>query len=247
MFHRRRTGSFITVIISLTVMSITFSSPQITGVSTANNVSCTRNVTLWEGFVFVPGRCISHIGIKYLNKPPYVRTPVIYSRKRVTKKKPTVKPITTIKRFGCPVEKNFCLNATWFAQVYVRVSKNEEKTIGNFSYISTNSSPTRLIEISATEPWTFKDLWINYSTGEIHQFSNTTSSDPKCFTTVCIPAVTSPPISRTNLPFGATDKRLTTSTIDNGTIAAIVLVSAICVGLIVLAILYRRRRFVRIK
>ncbi|CCE56684.1 m12 protein [Murid betaherpesvirus 1] len=238
---RHHLTSFITVTFSLASISITLPLAQATNVlAVPKNTSCVKKFTVSERRPPPePGKCMSLLGSTLVNKQA--------ANKQVDK------PVTILKIFRCPVEEYLCMNATWSGRLFVRTQDNREIIFGNISFTSTDSSPTTLTGISTLKPWPLSsDLWIHSGTGDIYMFSNASFSDPKCYITLCVLRKNAHiPVQRANFAFGVTDENLitptSTRTVDNGTIAAIVLVSAIVVGLIILAALYRRRGFDRFK
>ncbi|AWV68436.1 m12 protein [Murid betaherpesvirus 1] len=257
---RHHLTSFITVTFSLASISITLPLAQATNVLAApKNTSCVMNLTIIEDRPPDSGECMSLLGSTLVNKQAVNKQVVNKPKNQVTSsnsrngKKRIAAPVTILKIFRCPVEKYFCMNATWSGRLFVYIGNREEMTFGNISFTSTDSSPTTLTGLSISEPWPLSsDLWLNLSTGDMYMYTNVSFSDPKCDLRLCVLGKNAHiPVQRANFAFGVTDENLvtptSTRTVDNGTIAAIVLVSAIVVGLIILAALYRRRRFDRFR
>ncbi|AWV67933.1 m11 protein [Murid betaherpesvirus 1] len=175
--------------------------------------------------------------------------------------------ITTFKNgtkvYSCPLQ-TVCVNARLSGIWCVNNS-----AFGSLFFTSTSTSPPKFQGLTGT-PRPRPGLWLNPGNGYLYVFSNATKKPEKeiyCTLTVCITAITtrrptttrsskgvSTGISTTGLwtdetsvvsfPFGSADENFGVSaspqTASSGTIAAIVIVIAICVGLVVLAVLYYR-------
>ncbi|AWV68435.1 m12.5 protein [Murid betaherpesvirus 1] len=241
MFRRYPTGILTTVVLPLAIISPTFFVSQILRVSAEEKCN--------EVLIGSSRPCTS--------LPPGTRetTPDIIKTLR-TKKENQHK--TFLLQYSCLYKGFNCyLNATWTGEWFTintesdkKRTGEEETTIAYVLFTSTSSSPPTFTRLTIVEPRVFPQLWFNSTTGEIYFFSNISMSPLKCRITLCFGASTPPPPKRRIIaptPFRSTNdhnKNLETTasrrTIDNGTIAAIVIVIAICVGLVVLAVLYYR-------
>ncbi|AWV68613.1 m12 protein [Murid betaherpesvirus 1] len=246
MFRRYPTGVFTTVTLLLAALSPTL---FVLNVSFAEDFPCNTDISA------IPGSC-TNLRMAYRQTNSNHTLELLKQKK---KKKNMVLELS----FSCITQTiNYCVNATWTGRWFtintaeeMRKRGEQETTIGYVFFTSTSSSPPTFSGTTIVEPKPFQDLWINSTTGDLHVLSNSSASPIKCNITLCFGASTPlPPRRQTITPFRSTDdhsENLETPasrrTIDNGTIAAIVLMSAIVVGLIILAALYRRRRFDRFK
>ncbi|AWV67934.1 m12 protein [Murid betaherpesvirus 1] len=247
MFRRYPTGILTTVVLPLAIISPTFFVSQILRVYADDKCN--------EFLIDSSGPCTR------LPSGARETTPDIIKTLRAKKEnRHKIFPL----QFSCLYKGLDCyFNATWNGEWFAlntpsdrRRTGEDETTLAYVLFTSTSSSPPTFTRLTIVEPRPFTQTWFNSTTGEIYYFSNT-SSPFKCRITLCFGASTPPPQKRriiTPTPFSSTNdhiKNLETTasrrTIDNGTIAAIVLVSAIVVGLIILAALYHRRRFDRFK
>ncbi|ADD10389.1 glycoprotein family protein m11 [Murid betaherpesvirus 1] len=168
------------------------------------------------------------------------------------------------KVFSCPLLTDICVNARMSGVWCVNNS-----AIGSLFFTSTSHTPPMFHGFTPTHHRRLSGLWVDYQTGYLYVYPNATKKPEKeiyCTLTICITAITtrrptttrssrgvSTGISTTGLwtdetsvvfPFVSAGENFGVSaspqTASSGTIAAIVIVIVICVGLVVLAVLYYR-------